>query len=872
VDEIDIDGDLQPDRHPAIAGGLAGLARPAPAVASKAKYRLTIGHYTQTGPWTDVRTLSWPELARQLTTHEVGLKEGTGIVPAVFRGVNRSKADAAQIDIAVLDCDTGHTAQEITQALTTMGLAAIISSTHSHGTTRTKVKRTHFETFVAAGSHEVDAAAAYLREKGYQPRVTVGAKVVEKDDDYVTLEHNPCPKFRVVIPLLQAWRASNYASQDAANAAWKERIEALAAALRLQHDQACTDTSRLFYLPRRPADGPPPETAVLDGAPCDLFALPAVQVSADVARSKPRRRGDDTTTEHVDPASGEVLDLAAWARSYGGRFEVVAALKARRPEAFVGKVAEGCKHHIHCPNADSHTDPSPDHATIVINASQSRNKGSVVHCCHAHCVGKDRLLFVRRMLEQGSLTVADLTDPEFLQEIVANPEVDDVISKGDEVTEAAVAAVFRGRFKGELRYCHHAGRWYRWTGAIWQREETRYAFDAIRRTTCEVASASGDGKVRRAAERAAFVAGVERFAQADRVFAVSASHWDQDAWLLGTPGGTVDLRTGALRPAQRGDYITRSTAITPAASSDCPLWLRFLDEATGSDAELIAFLQRWAGYCLTGDTREHALLFVYGPGGNGKGVLLVTLAGILDTYAATAAMDTFAASPGDRHPTDLAMLHGARLVMTTETEEGRAWAEARIKALTGGDPITARFMRQDFFTFMPAFKLTISGNHKPALRNVDDAARRRFNVVPFLHKPPNPDRELVSKLKAEWPAILRWLIDGCLAWQTHGLMPPAAVQQATAEYFAEQDMLTQWLEECCDKDKEYGETASRLFASWRSFASNRGEDTRNTKWFSTMLERHGFQRAKDCALFRGRGFMGLRLRPEAVAPHWQDGT
>jgi P4 family phage/plasmid primase-like protien len=832
-------------------------------------FRLTFGHYTQAGAWTDVRELSGSELACLLTTHSVGLKPGTCVVPAVFRGADRHKADAEQIDVAFLDCDAGHTLQEIKQALAAMGCAAIISSTHSHGTTRSKVSRREFEA-VAAG-HD-DAPARYLREKGYQPRVCAGARVVEQDDGYIILEHSPCPKFRVVVPLLKPWRAADYPNQDAANAAWKERVQALAAALGLQHDQACTDTSRLFYLPRRPADGPPPESAVLDGTLCDIFGLPAPKAMPELRT--PTRFGLPIPPKvtYADPATGEVHDLSAWARDYASRFEIAKALQARRPGALVGKVVDDRKHHIRCPNEDGHTDPGADSATIVINASQSNTKGFVIHCRHAHCVGQDRLFFLRRMLEQRWLSTADLTAPEFLQEIVANPEVDDVISKGDEVTEAAVAAVFRGRFKGELRYCHHAGRWYRWTGAIWQREETRYAFDAIRRTTCEVASASGDGKVRRAAERAAFVAGVERFAQADRVFGVSASHWDQDAWLLGTPGGTVDLRTGALRPAQRGDYITRSTAVTPAASADCPLWLRFLDEATGSDAELIAFLQRWAGYCLTGDTREHALLFVYGPGGNGKGVLLVTLAGILDTYAATAAMDTFASSPGDRHPTDLAMLHGARLVMTTETEEGRAWAEARIKALTGGDPITARFMRQDFFTFMPAFKLTISGNHKPALRNVDDAARRRFNVVPFLHKPPNPDRELVSKLKAEWPAILRWMIEGCLAWQTHGLMPPAAVQQATAEYFAEQDMLTQWLEECCDKNKDYGETASRLFASWRSFASNRGEDTRNTKWFSTMLERHGFQRAKDCALFRGRGFMGLRLRPEAVAPHWQDGT
>ena len=438
------------------------------------------------------------------------------------------------------------------------------------------------------------------------------------------------------------------------------------------------------------------------------------------------------------------------------------------------------------------------------------------------------------------------------------------------VTEDSVATAFITQHHADLRFCHHAGTWYRWTGAIWQREETRLAFDWVRATARRLAEKADQAKVAVIAGKAAFASGVERFAQADRAVAVTAATWDTDPWLLGTPGGTVELLTGVLRPARQDDHISRATTVTPADTSDCPAWLAFLRQATAGDDELIGFLQRWFGYCLTGITREHALLFVYGPGGNGKGVLLNTVAGILGTYAATAAMDTFTAAQGDRHPTDLAMLHGARLVMTTETEEGRAWAEARIKALTGGDTITARFMRRDFFTFTPAFKLTISGNHKPALRNVDDAARRRFNVVPFLHRPSQPDPNLPDALRAEWPAILRWMIEGCLAWQRGGLHRPRAVLDATAEYFAEQDILAQWVEECCEQDGVYGETSSSLFASWRAFALSRAEDPRNAKWFATMLERQGFQRVRDCELFRGRGFRGLRVLPEPASPHWQD--
>jgi putative DNA primase/helicase len=438
------------------------------------------------------------------------------------------------------------------------------------------------------------------------------------------------------------------------------------------------------------------------------------------------------------------------------------------------------------------------------------------------------------------------------------------------VTEDSVAAAFVEHHQDSLRFCHHAGKWYRWTGAVWQREETRLAFDWARNLARQCAAASGEGKAITAAGKAAFASGVERFVQADRAFAVNSAAWDRDPWLLGTPEGTVDLRTGELRPARQEDLISRSTAVAPAPQAQCPTWLAFLQQACAGDQDLIGFLRRWFGYCLTGVTQEHALLFVYGPGGNGKGVLLVTMAGILGAYATNAAMDTFTASQGDRHPTDLAMLHGARMVMTTETEEGRAWAEARIKTLTGGDPVTARFMRQDFFIFTPAFKLTISGNHKPALRNVDDAARRRFNVVPFLHKPPRPDPTLPDKLRAEWPGILRWMIEGCLAWQRDGLQRPKAVLDATAEYFAEQDVLAQWVEECCNQGKDLGDTSASLFSSWRSYAQSRADEPHNAKWFATMLERQGFQRVKDCQLFRGRGFLGIRVKPEAVPQHWQD--
>jgi putative DNA primase/helicase len=369
-----------------------------------------------------------------------------------------------------------------------------------------------------------------------------------------------------------------------------------------------------------------------------------------------------------------------------------------------------------------------------------------------------------------------------IEELMAVPLQNDI------VTEDSAALEFAERYRDLLRFDHKVGKWFLWTGTHWKCEETGLAFSWARDLARELAiDASGKGRLITA--KVSFAGGVERFARSDRAFAVTPEVWDRDHYLLGTPGGVVDLRTGLIRDSRPEDYITKLTAVSPTKTMDCPRWLQFLREATNDDQQLIYFLQQFCGYALTGDVKEHALMFIHGTAGTGKSKFQNTVAGVLADYCTTATMETFTASPNDRHSTEVAMLRGARLVIASETEEGRAWAEARIERMTGGDPISARFMRQDNFTFMPQFKLLLIGNHKPALRNVDDAARRRFNIVPFMHKPPVPDVDLEEKLRAEWPGILRWMIEGCINWQKRGLVRPQIVLDVTSEYFEEQDLI-----------------------------------------------------------------------------------
>ena len=182
------------------------------------------------------------------------------------------------------------------------------------------------------------------------------------------------------------------------------------------------------------------------------------------------------------------------------------------------------------------------------------------------------------------------------------------------------------------------------------------------------------------------------------------------------------------------------------------------------------------------------------------------------------------ASRTEQHPTDLAKLAGARLVVAQETQKGRRWDEVKIKAITGGDTISAQFMRQDFFDFVPTFKIFVTGNYKPTLSAVDEAMHRRLLLVPFNVQIPKDERDpkLLEKLKTEWPAILRWAIEGCLAWQGLGLAPPASVLEATEQYFAEQDVLKQWLDECTTDGGPLAFTRTKeLFASWKTWAEER---------------------------------------------------
>lgn len=432
--------------------------------------------------------------------------------------------------------------------------------------------------------------------------------------------------------------------------------------------------------------------------------------------------------------------------------------------------------------------------------------------------------------------------------------------------EDGLAVNFVQAMENRGRYVALWNEWLIYDSRIWRSDSTLGMYDAARkicrhaRTIAKQDDALTESerkKILTSLRKGATIASVERIARSDRAVVADAEQWDTNIWLLNTPDGVVELMTGRMREHRPQDYMTKMTTVSPGG--DCPLWLSFLNRVTDGDASLIGYLQRLAGYALTGSTREHVLPFAHGSGGNGKGVFIGTISKIMGDYHRAAGIETFAASNIEHHPTDLARLRGARLVTAQETEEGRRWAESRIKSLTGGDRISARFMRQDFFEYDPQFTLLIAGNHKPGLRSVDEAIRRRFHLIPFNVTIPveERDNDFADKLRDEWSGILSWMIEGCLAWQREGLAPPPVILSATAAYLDGQDAIGAWLAESCDcSDLDAWSATNDLYMSFRVWAERAGEFVLPRARFLDALETRRLSPARHN---NKRGFRGVQI-------------
>ena len=365
-----------------------------------------------------------------------------------------------------------------------------------------------------------------------------------------------------------------------------------------------------------------------------------------------------------------------------------------------------------------------------------------------------------------------------------------------------------------LRYHVNADAWLRWTGRVGEEDNTgevhRLAAQTVRGMLTEAAEIADPDA------RAALVKHALRSESASRLAAaVELARWrpgipvtveslDADPWALNVLNGTLDLRTGKLRPHDPRDLLTKLAPVAYDPATVCPRWERFLGEVFQGEPDLPRFLQLLAGYSLTGDTREQAVFFLVGKGSNGKSVLVETLRAVLGDYAKDTPFSTFL-DKRDTATNDLASLVGARLVTASEGAGTQAFNEGLLKRLSGGDVVTCRFLHREFFSYTPNFKLLFATNEVPRIASQTYATRRRVRIVPFRQtfygpdeeREPKRDERLRERLREELPGILAWAVRGCLEWQSAGLFTPAGVAQETTALFETMDPLADFLEEEC---------------------------------------------------------------------------
>lgn len=440
------------------------------------------------------------------------------------------------------------------------------------------------------------------------------------------------------------------------------------------------------------------------------------------------------------------------------------------------------------------------------------------------------------------------------------------------LTDAGNAERLIRAYGEDLLYCPQTKSWYIWTGTHWAPDRTEriqeLAVMTVRKIM-EEAKAYDDKDMRARLVKHAMSSESRRAIEAMISLArskvsIEREAFDQDRWVLNCRNGTVDLRTGELRPHDREARLTMICPWDYEPGKEPKLWLEFLRTAMDGDEELIDFLQRAWGYSITGSVQEQVLFICYGLGRNGKSTALEVIRGVLGDYAANAPFEAFLLSDVSRSgqaTPEIARLAGARYVTAIEADPGRRLNEALIKSVTGGDRITVRMLYQQPFEMDPTFHLWLACNHKPHIRGQDEAIWRRIRLIPWnVQIPPNKvDPKLRDKLLSEAPAILAWLVEGCLRYQAEGLDPVEAVVEATSEYREEMDELGEFINSKCLVDVRCSQDAGSLYAAYKDWCEESGARPLSQRAFGLRMTERGFARKRSGSrgqvVYQGIGLM-----------------
>ncbi|MFF0479432.1 phage/plasmid primase, P4 family [Streptomyces sp. NPDC004284] len=440
----------------------------------------------------------------------------------------------------------------------------------------------------------------------------------------------------------------------------------------------------------------------------------------------------------------------------------------------------------------------------------------------------------------------------------------------DSLTDRGNAKLFIKLYQTDFRHVPGLG-WYRWDTTRWQVDEDDSVFWAAGEIGEHLATHDPTGEhavdaLRKHRRRALSTSGINAMliqAKSAPGMVLKAEHLDADPYALCTPSGLVDLHTGLVRkPDPNKDFHSRSTTVGPAPMP-IPRFLRFLDDTFGDDAEGVEmnrFLQLLLGYSITGDVGGQVMPFLFGAGKNGKSVLLDVLMKLLGDYADAAPPGFLMARPYEGHPTDLAELHGRRVVVCSEVKPGDKFDEARVKLLTGGDRIKARRMRQDFFSFNPTHKLWLLGNHRPEVGTGGFAFWRRMRLIPF-ERTVSDDRRIDNLadilVAEEGPGILNWLIDGARRYLSgeKDLTGPDKVRIATTAYAETEDHTGRFFDEACVLGPDCRTEQKTLYDAYRSWCSSEGCLAMSSRTFAARArELLGLSSPKEMILSNSRKY------------------
>jgi putative DNA primase/helicase len=439
-------------------------------------------------------------------------------------------------------------------------------------------------------------------------------------------------------------------------------------------------------------------------------------------------------------------------------------------------------------------------------------------------------------------------------------------------TDVGNAELFAALFADKLLYDHARKRWLGWQDHWWT-EDTNGGVQRLARCVPRWRAARAAPEIEnpeerheefkwaRRSESRPRLDAILKLAESERQLSDEGTHWDTDPWLLGVANGAVDLRTGKLRDGKQSDRITLHTDLVFDPRSECPRWEQFLDEIFGDDQELNGFIQRAIGYSITGDTTEQVLFLCYGTGANGKSTFLEVLRHVLGGYACNLPFSAFELRNRSTIPNDIAGLVARRFVTALETNESVQLNEARIKTVTGCDPITARFLYKEHFTFIPLAKFWLAFNQKPEVADDSEGYWRRVRLIPFEQQFPKgkADEQLLSKLKAEAPGVLAWAVRGCLEWRRNGLGLPDVVEAASLAYREESDPIREFLDERCELGAGFSVTAANVWREYQSWAQLNGDRLLKRKQLTRHLQTRGL-RKEQVGHAKTWTWLGLRLK------------